>query len=125
MNVSSIKNSNLAFGSFGVVVQNLQDENKTFGILKQSINESNPETRITLHKTKLFPGFNSEPRYSIYEVTGRNMEMEQRLLDTFKTSGLRVIPTEVSPETRAAEGLKNLTNAAKVQEEIVKLDINA
>ena len=116
MNVSSIKNSNLAFGSFGVVVQNLQDENKTFEILKHKIKELSPETEITLHTTKLYPGFNSKPRYSIYEVTGKNMDTEQGLYETFRNSGLKVVPTEVSSEKRAAEGLKHLTSALAAQQ---------
>ena len=124
MNVNTVvKNNNLAFGSFSVVVHNQKSEIKTFNLLNQKIKELSPETSIELNQTKLYPGFNSEPKYSLYEVTGKNMNTEHGLFDTFRTAGLQVIPTEISSEKRAEEGLKIFTNAIAAQKgELPKIE---
>lgn len=125
MRIGNVGNyDNVSFGSFRVFLPSEKIERDTFELISKEIRKTYPETQIIHEKSHYLPGFVKRLAYSIFNVTGKDENVEHNLATTFSLAGFQLLETERTAAQRAEASLFALTKPVIMLKENA-LDIKA
>lgn len=124
MKIGSSSNSQNSFGSFRMILPAEKTERDTFELICREIKKVHPDTKITHEKSQYLPGFVKRLAYSIFNITGKDAEAEEKIATSLSFAGFHLMECEKSAAQRAEAALFALSKPVMMIKDPI-LDIKA